>query len=136
VGDIMHSARTNRIITRNDAPVPWPEIVSPPPDARQNRRDLVFQYVLKVMTDTTEGVGKMALGFDNSPLGLIDPDPATKGTTPQSNPMVVGGNLNETKVRRTARFARAVGDQMVLVEDSTNDYVVQYTLEIRDAIPR
>jgi len=135
VGDMMHSSRANRIITLNGVQVPWREIVNPPPDARQNRREMVFQHVLKVMTDTTEGVGKMALGFENSPLGLIDPEPSRRGTSPQSNPMVIQSNLKDTPVRRTAAFARAVGDQMVLVEDpSLRDYVIQYTLEIRDLV--
>jgi hypothetical protein len=134
VGDMMHSPRTNRIITLNGAQVLWREIVSPPPDAKQNRREMVFQYVLKVMTDTTEGIGKMALGFENSPLGLIDPSPSQRGTLPQSNPMVIQDPLADTVVSRTALFARAVGDQMVLVEDSSlRDYVIQYRLEIKDA---
>ena len=96
---------------------------------------MVFQYVLKVMTDTTEGVDKMALGFENSPLGLIDPDPSRRGTSPQSNPMVIQNNVKDTPVRRTATFARAVGDQMILVEDpSLRDYIIQYTLEIKDLV--
>jgi len=135
VGDMMHSPRTNRIITLNGAQVLWREIVNPPPDAKQNRREMVFQYVLKVMTDTTEGVDKMALGFENSPLGLIDPDPSRRGTSPQSNPMVIQNNVKDTPVRRTATFARAVGDPMILVEDpSLRDYIIQYTLEIKDLV--
>src|SRR5262249_57709815 len=49
VGDMMHSPRTNRIITLNGAQALWREIVNPPPDAKQNRRDMGFQNALKSM---------------------------------------------------------------------------------------
>ena len=134
VGDIMHSSRENRLMTINNQPVPW-NIIADPGTDKQIRRELVFQYVLKVMTDTTEGLGKLSLGFDNEPLGQIDGDLATKGESTDSNPMIVKNSVQPTEITRTALFARSTSDQAILAE-STNkpDYRVQYTLEIKDQI--
>lgn len=136
VGDIMHSPRSNRLLTTDNQPVPWSTIADPNID-KQLQRELVFQSVLKIMTDSTEGIGKLSLGFDNSPLGIIDPDPTARGSSPNSNPMLIKDNLSEREIRRTAAFARAVGDQMILAEDpNTPDYTISYTLEIVDLISK
>lgn len=136
VGDMMHSSRQNRLLTIDNQPIPWTTIADPATD-KQTRRDLVFQYALRVMTDTTEGLNKLSLGFDNEPLGLIDPDPANQGGKIDNNPMLVKDTFETTSVTRTANFARSVSDQCILAEDPNKpDYRVQYNLEVKDQFPQ
>jgi hypothetical protein len=137
VGDMMRAAHPKRIITEGGE-VPWPRIVTPDPNpavAKNKRRDMVFQYVLKLMSDTTSG--KIALGMDDSPIGLIEPDFTSKGTDRDSNPLLMKGIGTPTfQIRRTAKFARAVGDQQILAEDnSTDDYRIDYIVQIENALP-
>ncbi len=141
VGDIMHSKSDGRTLKlpfpfkSSATRVAWEKIVNP--DSKNDRKSLVFEYALLAMFDTTEGVTKMALGFDNSPLGLIDPDSATAGTSKDSNPLLVKATLAPTDVQRLAHFARAEGHQMILVEDPGKpDYRVNYTLEVKDLLPK
>ena len=35
------------------------------------------------------------------------------------------------QIRRAAKFARAVGDQFLLAEDTSNDYTIDYILQIK-----
>ncbi|MFN0060250.1 MAG: hypothetical protein ACKVX7_17465 [Planctomycetota bacterium] len=144
VGDMMRAPFAKRLLEhpdRDNSAMLWREIVSPHPDeqeAKRIRRAAVFQYVFKVMTDTTAGgISKIALGFENQPLGILDPDPTTRGFTPQSNPIVIRDNFPESTIRRTTPFARAAGEQMVLVEKvSTADYVLTYTVEVKGQFER
>jgi len=39
-------------------------------------------------------------------------------------------------MRRTAKFARAVGDQFIPAEDTSNDYTIDYILQIKDQIKK
>lgn len=137
VGDIMHSGNDHRTIKAHDpkpkVQVPWEKIFKS--DSDNERRDLVFDFCLAEMFDATEGVGKLSLGFDNSPLGLIDPDPANSGFNTINNPMVMRDPVDSVPVQRTAPFARADSDQMILLEDPGKpDYRIQYTLEITKQI--
>jgi len=140
VGDMMRAARPSRIITENSAEVPWPRIFQPDSDpaiSKTKRRDMVFQYVLKVMSDTTSG--KLSLGLEDHPLGMIEPDFSNPGLSPQnSNPLQMKGVADGTfAIKRTAKFARAVGDQCILVEDSSkDDYDIQGTLTIASQIKK
>lgn len=136
VGDMMRAPHSKRIIT-DGSEVPWPKIVKPDSNsetAKKKRRNMAFQYVLKIMTDTTSG--KLALGLEDSPLGLIEPDFANKGTASESNPLLMKGIGTPTlQIRRTAKFARAAGEQLILAEDSgTDDYFIDYILQIENAV--
>lgn len=133
VGDMMRAPHRNRILTENSVEVPWNDLCKPATGdaAKKRRRDLVFQYVLKVMSDTTGG--KLSLGLDDHPLGMIDPDISQPGTSVQnSNPLTMKGIAEGVfPIRRTAKFARAVGDQSILAEDPSKvDYFVEGSLTI------
>lgn len=137
VGDMMLAEHAKRIITDNKVEIPWPLIVTPdadPAKAKIKLRDMAFQYVLKVLSGTTKD--SLALGLDNSPLGIIDPDITKKGTAQDSNPLLMRGLGEQTfQIRRTAKFARAVGEQFILAEDSAkDDYTINYILQIRNQI--
>jgi hypothetical protein len=133
LGDMMRSRKDNRVITLNDKVVVWKNIVSPPPDAKVNRRNMVFQYVKKVMLDSTSTVA--ALGMDNSPLGYIDPNFSARGSSKNSNPMVIKDPLAKTDATQRANFARAIGEEAIVVEDSSIlDYEITYHIEIKDLL--
>jgi hypothetical protein len=140
VGDIMHSASDKRTLklpfpSNTGSNVPWNKIVHP--DTPEDRKQLVYEFVNKEMFDTTGGFTKLSLGFDNSPLGIIDPDPATAGTAVQNNPMKVTNAFKETTVVRQANFARATDDMQILVEDTSKpDYKITYFIEVTDLISK
>ncbi|MFO1199075.1 MAG: hypothetical protein U1E86_19120 [Burkholderiaceae bacterium] len=148
VGDIMHSAVSNRTLKFRDggARVPWPSIVKPASDAQLD--EFVFDYMRKTLFDTTEGIGKMSMGLDNHPLGLVDPDPrGNTGFSQQNNPMVIRDTFDDPlKIQRLARLARAIPPEMVLVEDTRDkplvlfpekpDYDLRCTIEMKDQIPK
>ncbi len=132
VGDIMHSSRRNRIFEDGlDQPVSWSDIADPGID-KQKQRALVFEYVAKIMTDTSGGVTNLALGFDNSPLGIIDPDLSDGTTDPASNPRIVK-NLGRDNIVKTATFAYAEGDQMKLFEEPGKpDYRLTFQINVEN----
>jgi len=136
VGNIMHSGKANRTIRISGRDVPWREIVKAPPgvDPKQHRREIVFQYVRRVLFDTTTGLTKVSLGMENFPLGLIDPDFSSRGLTRQHNPMMIKDVLKRSDVTRRAGLARSIGDQHLLVEEKAIDYEISYHLEIRDTV--
>ncbi len=148
VGDIMHAAIADRTLGfENDdkRPVPWSGIVDPVSRAERDRQ--LFVVMRKFMFDTTEGVGKLSLGFDNSPLGLVDPDIAgNRGPSQQNNPTVVQDDFGQTmKTQRLARLARAIAPEMILVEDTADapvtrfplkpDYDLRYELTVTEQVP-
>jgi hypothetical protein len=139
VGDLMREPFKDRVLTvpdraGNPRPVLWSEIADPklPEDVRN---DLVFQYIFKLMSKTTPE-GKLTLGFDNWPLGIIDPDPSTRGSRASSNPHVIKENVPGIRGVSIARFARAVEQQMIYVESSKDDYEIAYTVTVEDQIKK
>ena len=78
-------------------------------------------------------MSKLSLGFDNAPLGLIDPDAGlASGTQPQDNPMRAQNVFDPpVRLKRAANFARAISPEMILVEDRRPDYEVVYELKVR-----
>jgi hypothetical protein len=148
VGDMMWSSQSNRTLTLDDQPVDWATICDPSTDADQaktTRRRLAMRYTIKLLTDSTSTA--MALGLDNSPLGIIDPDEKKSGPFPISNPVELKtAEPGFPDGLQKALFARAVDiqpddanqnqDQMILVEDSSkDDYEIFYTLDIKDQVP-
>jgi hypothetical protein len=143
VGDIMHSSIAHRTMTLRGVPVPWEKIVNP--DSKEDRKQLVFDYALRTMVDTSEGIDKISLGFDNEPLGLIDPAPDNAGFSQQNNPMIIRDNFEPIQTQRIAHFAHKLDDvQAICVEDTgltrtgfptKPDYEIRYTLKISDQIP-
>jgi hypothetical protein len=134
MGDMMREAHLKRILTEGGVEIPWERLCEPITDeaARKRHRDRVFQYVLKAMADTTSG--KLSLGLENHPLGMIEPDFSKAGVSPQNdNPLRMKGSPEGTfPIRREARFARAVGDQCILAEDAGKaDYFVEGTLTVK-----
>ena len=79
VGDMMRAAHLRRVIAENNVELRWDRLCEPVTDdaSKKRRRDRVFQYVLKVMSDTTSG--KLSLGLEDHPLGMIEPDFANPG---------------------------------------------------------
>lgn len=140
VGDIMHAAIKDRTIGFKDdpaRPVPWALIVDPVSKAERDR--MLFVLVRRMMFDTTEGPGKLSLGFDNSPLGLLDPDiEGNLGKVGENNPMIVETVLDPPEpVARRPKFARAIGPEMILVEEVSGgrpDYELAYTLSVKPQI--
>lgn len=138
VGDIMRAPLDGRTLKLpNGAKVPWANIVSP--NTKKEFDDILFDVMHRLMFDTTGGVSRLSLGFDNSPLGLIDPDPVgNRGTQPQNNPMVAQAVIDPAvRLTRSATFARALSPEMVLVEDGAGgrpDYRVVYELKITHQI--
>jgi hypothetical protein len=145
VGDIMHAAREKRVLKlRSGAVATWPRICKPA--SPQERDELLFTLMRSLMFDTTEGVGKMSFGFDNQPLGLVDPDVGgNRGPSQQHNPMVAGEPFEQPlRAQRLARFARAIAPEMVLVEDTVDapvtrfpikpDYDLRYELTVKPQI--
>jgi hypothetical protein len=130
VGDMMRLAHRDRVLTSGDVEIPWAQIADPQID-QTKRRKMVFDYVLKVMSHTS------VFGIDDEPLGMIDPDPANAGTSIQSsNPLQVKGLQAGTfPISRTARFARAASDEMILVEDpSKDDYTIEGSLVVESQV--
>ena len=138
VGDIMWSSENNRTLRLDGRPVDWSTICEPSPDpeeARRRRRRLALRYAIKTLTDSTSTA--LALGLDNAPLGIVEPDPRQSGPSPVSNPLEVKTAEPGFKDgEQQARFARAVDDQMILVEDTRkDDYWLFYSVEIKKQVP-
>ncbi|MEO7244078.1 MAG: hypothetical protein ABIX12_02895, partial [Rubrivivax sp.] len=140
VGDLMHAAIRDRTLGfENDParPVPWSGIVDPVSRAERDRQ--LFVVMRKLMFDTTEGLSKVSLGFDNSPLGLFDPGASGTGnTTPDDNPIVIGAAIDPpVQVTKRPKFARAIPPEMILVEDGPGgrpDYELQYTISVKTQV--
>lgn len=119
VGDMMRAPLARRALKLDGQPLRWAEICDPAPDAataRQRLRRMAMRYTIDLLTDSTSTV--MALGLDNSPLGMIDPDKARQGPSPADNPIEIGGpDAGFADGVQQARFARAVGDQRILCEN-------------------
>ena len=148
VGDMMLAARNNRLLKRNDKDnLTWSVIASA---KGSDHQDIVFHYALNVLIGNSSG--KMALGIENSPLGLIEPGDFSKpGTDPaSSNPLAVK-NVNPRLVNLTplplAKFAestleipnpqdgKASSDEPILLEDpSRNDYRLTGIVNIQKQI--
>jgi hypothetical protein len=137
VGDMMCARRTDRLLTHKDRnPLTWPDIVSA---SGQFHKDLIFNYALEVFKGNS-AVSGLALGFENSPLGIMDPGPfASPGTSPgSSNPLAIG------KVQPGAspmalpdvKLARAAGEELILVETRDSDYRFTGTIEIVKQQPK
>lgn len=143
VGDIMRTARDKRtlLLPPNNDALPWSRIAKPKDQAELD--SIVFAFMRRLMFDTTGGVGKLSLGFDNTPLGLIDPDQdGNRGADPKvHNPLVAKDVFDPpAAVTRKAAFSRAIAPEMVLVEDPGKpDYEIVYTVkalrQIKDAPP-
>jgi hypothetical protein len=140
IGDMMHAARAKRTL-RVDGNAPrWPQIVKPKDQAERDR--LLFALMRALMFDTTEGVSKVSLGFDNQPLGLLDPEPGNRGPSQQHDPMVIDAPFEDTlRAQRLGRFAHAIAPEMILAEDTRDapvtlfpvkpDYDLRYTLKVK-----
>jgi hypothetical protein len=104
-----------------------------------------MNYTLALLTDSTSTV--MALGLENSPLGIIDPDPGNSGPFPISNPVdLKTAEAGFPDGLQKALFAKAINiapddanpcqDQLILAEDTgKDDYEIFYTLEIKNQVP-
>jgi hypothetical protein len=94
---------------------------------------MAMAYAIKLMTDSTSTA--MALGLENSPLGMIDPEEKKSGGAESSNPIEVKTAEDGFKDgEQQAQFARAVEEQMILVEDTRKekqDYWVFYSVDIK-----
>lgn len=137
VGDMMCAPRTDRLLTHKDRnPLTWQDIVSA---SGQFHKDLIFNYALAEFKGNS-AVSGLALGFENSPLGIMDPGAfGSPGTTPgASNPLAVG------KVQPGAsplalpdvKFARAAGEELILVETRDADYRFTGTIDIVQQQPK
>ncbi len=136
VGDMMRAGRTDRIITRNSVQLAWADIAGA---TGAQHKDIVFQYALKVLTgNSANGTGKLALGIENTELGIIDPDFSRPGDVPESSNPLRMKNVqpDSVQVRGIARFARASGEELILVEDSNrDDYHLTALFQISKQIP-
>lgn len=145
VGDIMRQGINDRTLRfESGQRALWSSIVDPP--SKKERDRLLFEYMKKMMFGTTDGVSKLSLGFDNSPLGLIDPDiVGNRGPSQQNNPTVVKDEFGLTvRAQRLAHFARAIAPEMILVEDTAvapvtlfpvkPDYDLRYELTVTEQI--
>lgn len=137
VGDMMCAHRTDRLLTHKDRnPLNWPDIVSA---SGQFHKDLIFNYALAVFKGNS-AVSGLALGFENSPLGIMDPGSfASPGTTVgASNPLAVGKVQPGTRplALPDVKLARAAGEELILVETRHNDYRFTGTIEIVKQQPK
>ena len=134
---MMCARRTDRLLTHKDRnPLTWPDIASA---SGQFQKDLIFSYALAVFAGNSAVTG-LALGFENSPLGIMDPGPfSSPGTNPgSSNPLAIG------KVQPGAspialpdvNLARGAGEQLILVETRDSDYRFTGTIEIVKQQPK
>ncbi len=116
VGDMMRSSRSNRSLRLDGAPVDWATICDPDSDPAKSKdklRRLAMRYAIKLLTDSTSTV--LALGLENSPLGMTDPTANNSGPFEPNNPIEVGdADPGFTNGIQQARFARAVGEQFIL----------------------
>jgi hypothetical protein len=130
VGDMMRAAKGARQLTRRTRqPFTWNEIVNA---TRDDLRELVFQYALEVLTGNSASANP-ALGLENAVLGIIDPDFSRPGDVVEaSNPLRMKDvQPQSVQVRRLARFARATGEQLVLVENrNLDDYQLTALIQI------
>jgi hypothetical protein len=130
VGDMMRAPKNRRLLTkRNNQPFAWNEIVTATGDVR---RDLIFGYALEVLAGNSASANP-ALGLENTPLGILDPDFSRADDIPEtSNPLRMKNVTPQTvQFNRLARFARATGEQLVLVENpSLDDYQLTAILQI------
>ncbi|MDX2149499.1 MAG: hypothetical protein SFV54_02105 [Bryobacteraceae bacterium] len=135
VGDMMLAPISKRQITRNDQPVSWNDLVTATGTVR---RDFVFQYALKTLVGN-KGNDLLALGIENTPLGIFDPDFTKPDVILEvSNPITMKNLQPETASRRQkALFARATGEEFILVEDSAapDDYIFDMLISVRKQIP-
>jgi hypothetical protein len=127
VGDLMCAAHLRRVLTKDNVELTWSQICAADPETH---KDLVFQYVLKTMFDAT--TGKLLLGVDNEPLGQVEPNAGAGCAAANQNPVSMKtAQLGSGTVSYSANFARAAGDQLVLVEDASKcDYTISGTLTI------
>jgi hypothetical protein len=119
---------------------------------REIRRDLITQYFQRILTDfppkdPKDVVPAPAFGFENSPLGMLEPAD-TAGTAPLDNPLAMQGlGLPfDQQITKEVHFASVpfqnpqkgskdrdttVGDPFVLVEEKDKlDYNLSYKLQI------
>lgn len=137
VGDMMCAPRTDRLLTHKDRnPLLWPDIVSA---SGQFHKELIFNYALATFKGNSKVKG-LALGFENSPLGIMDPGPfANPGTSPgTSNPLAVGKVQPGTSpmALKDVKLARAAGEELILVETRDSDYRFTGTIEIVNQQPK
>jgi len=122
VGDMMRAAFRSRLLTLKGRPAfTWAQIVNA---NSTDHRNLVFQYALDVLVGNKTSANP-ALGVENTQLGVIDPDFSQRNRPPEkSNPLPMAGLAAQAlALDFVAPFARAAGQQLVLVENPTQpDY--------------
>ena len=149
VGDLMLHPRAKRNFhTRVDLKdtADWAQHIANRNLPANSKSDLILEYFTRILTDVPPGDTVPAFGFNNSPLGLIEPsDTAGTGTT--SNPLAIQGLAVpfNNKIIQTAQFASVPfqnpksnskdqdstqGDPFILVEENLTDYHISYTLQI------
>jgi hypothetical protein len=130
VGDMMRAAKRRRELTkRNGPPFTWNEIVNATGD---DRRELIFQYALEVLAGNSASANP-ALGLENTLLGIVDPDFSRPGDIPEaSNPLRMKDVTPQSvQFTRLARFARATGEELILVENPRlDDYQLTALIQI------
>ncbi|MDZ4800321.1 MAG: hypothetical protein SGI92_19360 [Bryobacteraceae bacterium] len=130
VGDMMRAGRTERELKLADSPaLTWNEIVTA---TGNKRRDIVFRF---------KGNSKgplLALGIENTPLGIVDPNSDRADFIVEtSNPLIVSkADLGSVSRKAIARFARATGEECILVEEvqGNDDYRVNMLIQISNQV--
>ncbi len=149
VGDMMLAGHPDRLLKRkrDNHVLTWNEITSA---KGVDHEDIVFSYALDLLTGNPS-TGLLALGIDNTPVGLIEPgDFSNPGSDPASSNPLSMKTVQPSSVALqvpTAKFAEATSaipsasgkassDEAILVEDSSrNDYRFTATINIQKQVP-
>ncbi|MBS1877372.1 MAG: hypothetical protein JSU00_29440 [Acidobacteria bacterium] len=137
VGDMMCAPHKNRVLKdANGQELTWEQIANAKGD---ELRSLMFDYALKTLVGNSAN-GLLAMGVENSPLGIKDPGSfSDPGDDPEiSNPISMKHvEPGSTQLQPVTKFARAAGEEFILVEDSQHsDYKLTGLIQIAKQQPQ